>query len=453
VSNVSDAKDQNRRSFLHKLFGLTAAAGVAGLLLDRSVGKTLLPPAQAPGGTMTIDTTNSGAGTTSLSSPGNPALTATNTGSGAGLQGTSTAGTGVLGTTTTGTGVQGTASSTAGVALAGFAGDPGAIPIVAQGSSGQSANLQEWRGSSGPLSVVTASGSLGIGTASPSDPLTIVSSSGTLVGLRINSSINEATFSFNNTATGGRNYQLLSTGGGSGLGQGKFAIYDSTGAATRLAIDSSGNVGIGTANPSDPLTIVSSSGTLVGLRINSSINESTFSFNNTATGGREYMLFSTGGTSGLGQGKFAIYDRTANQTRLAVDSSGKVGIGTSSPSHLIQLSGGAYSDGSTWNNASSVRWKENIEPLTDGLDTLRQLHPVSYNYKKTPAKRTMGFIAEEVGKVLPTVADWDKTEPGYAQGYDHVAILALAVQSIREQQRQIDTMRSEIRELKQARIS
>lgn len=165
------------------------------------------------------------------------------------------------------------------------------------------------------------------------------------------------------------------------------------------------------------------------------------------------MLFSTGGTSGLGQGKFAIYDRTANQTRLAVDSSGKVGIGTSSPSHLIQLSGGAYSDGSTWNNASSVRWKENIEPLTDGLDTLRQLHPVSYNYKKTPAKRTMGFIAEEVGKVLPTVADWDKTEPGYAQGYDHVAILALAVQSIREQQRQIDTMRSEIRELKQARIS
>jgi hypothetical protein len=92
-----------------------------------------------------------------------------------------------------------------------------------------------------------------------------------------------------------------------------------------------------------------------------------------------------------------------------------IGIGTTSSSHLIQLSGGAYSDGASWTSISSVRWKENIEPLTDGVDMLRQLHPVTYNYK-TPAKRTMGFIAEEVGKVLPTVVDWNKNEAGYAEG-------------------------------------
>jgi hypothetical protein len=141
---------------------------------------------------------------------------------------------------------------------------------------------------------------------------------------------------------------------------------------------------------------------------------------------------------------------TAGITFFVINNSGYVGIGTSSPSHLIHLSGGAYSNGSTWNNASSVRWKENIDPLTDGVAALKQLHPVSYNYKKTPDKRTMGFIAEEVGKVLPTIVDWDKAEAGYAESYDHVAILALAVQAVKElatqnsaQQAQIEAMKNE----------
>lgn len=59
----------------------------------------------------------------------------------------------------------------------------------------------------------------------------------------------------------------------------------------------------------------------------------------------------------------------------------------------------------------------------------------------------MGFIAEEIGKVLPTVVDWDKAEAGYAEGYDHVAILALAVQAVREQQTQINEQQSKIQQL------
>jgi len=111
--------------------------------------------------------------------------------------------------------------------------------------------------------------------------------------------------------------------------------------------------------------------------------------------------------------------------------------------------GGAYSDGSTWNPASSIRWKENITPLTDGVESLNQLHPVAYNYKKTPGKRTMGFIAEEIGKVLPTVVDWDAKEVGFAEGYDHLAILALAVEAVKEQQREIEQLRTENKSLQE----
>ena len=55
----------------------------------------------------------------------------------------------------------------------------------------------------------------------------------------------------------------------------------------------------------------------------------------------------------------------------------------------------------------------------------------------------MGFIAEEVGKVLPTVVDWDPKEEGYAEGYDHLAILALAVEAVKEQQRTIEQLRGQ----------
>jgi hypothetical protein len=169
------------------------------------------------------------------------------------------------------------------------------------------------------------------------------------------------------------------------------------------------------------------------------------------TTGRVWAL----GANGGGLLQFDLYYQqngpmvffTNATEKMRITASGQVGIGTSSPTHLIQLSGGAYSDGSTWNPSSSVRWKENITPLTGGVDTLRQLHPVAYNYKKTPAKRTMGFIAEEVGKVLPSVVDWDKAEPGYAEGYDHLAILALAVEAVKEQQTQISQQQETIQQL------
>jgi hypothetical protein len=177
MSSPSERRDSDRRGFLRKIVSLAASAGVVGLLLDRLSDKSIPQPVQATGGasgTALIidasgpgDQSNTGTSTTQLNSSGTPTLIATNTGGGAALEGSCTAGTGVLGTTTIGTGVQGTASAATGVAVGGFAGDPGAIPIVAQGSSSQTANLQEWRGSSGILSSVDKNGNFGIGTGAP----------------------------------------------------------------------------------------------------------------------------------------------------------------------------------------------------------------------------------------------------------------------------------------------
>lgn|GEM_PF-4071361 len=365
-AKMKESDANNRRGFLRKILTLTASAGIAGLLLDRLPGKSVIQPVEAA--SMTIDAANSGAGTTSLTSPGNPALTATNSGSGSAIQGTCTAGTGVMGIaggTSTGTGVQGVASNAGGTALNGFAGDPGAIPIVAQGAASQTAHLQEWRNGSGTQSVVDANGRFGIGTTTPSRQLDVVAVTGT-DPFRINTSGASRT-GFLVDSTAGQQALLSFLDGGVE----KFQFGKQT--------------------------------------------DNTFFFYDNANGG--YPMYVNPATKKIAIGFLANY---------------QIGIGTSSPSHLIQLSGGAYSDGSTWNPASSVRWKDNINPLTDGVETLKQLHPVAYNYKKTPEKRTMGFIAEEIGKVLPSVVDWDKAEEGYAEGYDQIAILALSVQAVKE---------------------
>ena len=216
-----------------------------------------------------------------------------------------------------------------------------------------------------------------------------------------------------------------------------------------------GNVGIGTSTPAYPLDIASSS--LVPFRVSASTSWPGFLMvGGTSTSGMNGMEIqnSTGYQFNLGIGghtntsvpdTFFIYDNNTSRFALSVTSADYVGIGTTTPTHLLQLGGGAYCDGSgAWIAGSSIRWKENIIPLTGGVETIKRLHPVTYNRKETPGKTTMGFIAEEVGKVLPTVVDWDSKEAGYAEGYDHLAILALTVQAIKELEAENSSLRDRI---------
>jgi Chaperone of endosialidase len=94
----------------------------------------------------------------------------------------------------------------------------------------------------------------------------------------------------------------------------------------------------------------------------------------------------------------------APTARLTVNHNGYVGVGTQSPAHLIQLSGGAYSDGATWVNASSREYKENIKELTteEADKTLAGLNPVKYNYKTDKEDKHVGFIAEDVPDLVAT---------------------------------------------------
>ncbi|WP_441234492.1 hypothetical protein [Bradyrhizobium sp. 930_D9_N1_4] len=107
---------------------------------------------------------------------------------------------------------------------------------------------------------------VGIGTTAPVFPLHVynhgVDTGYGLAGEEIYSSSFEAGLLLNNAATGGHKYNIFSSGGGSGVGNGNLAFADVTNQSTRVLISSSGNVGIGVTTPQSKLDV--SGGVAVG---------------------------------------------------------------------------------------------------------------------------------------------------------------------------------------------
>ena len=497
---VSSGAGRDRRKLFRRLAAL-AGLGITGVLLSQE-NLGLIPPVEActtgticyqsSAGGYTIEgddngTSGSGAGvyggsnvgygvegysnenvgvygTISTTSMGGVGVQGSVT-NGTGVQGSSTngvgvqgfGGTGVSGSSTSGNGVEGSSTATNGVGVEGYStgGDgvsgsstaPSGIGVLGSGNPGVKGtsiggtgvegigNTGVYGGSTGgtggyfqgPVAIY-AEGNVGIGTGTPASALDIepvvLSGTSPITALQIGEIIS------NSSAETSTIYQLFSP------------TLTDVSSANRLSAQllrfvyqrDSGTTGLPTAYDSlintTPVINENMNAALRGLTLEGPIVASG------KTLGQYYGLF-IGAPTGAGT-------ISTNYALLTQPGSGNVGIGTINPAHLIQLNGGAYCDGTcSWIAGSSIRWKENITTLTDGVETLKQLHPVTYNRKETPGKTTMGFIAEEVGKVLPTVVDWDTKEAGYAEGYDHLAILALNVQATKEQQREIEQLRTE----------
>ena len=102
-----------------------------------------------------------------------------------------------------------------------------------------------------------------------------------------------------------------------------------------------------------------------------------------------------------------------------------------------------------FNDLSARHAKENITPISDALEKIRQLQGVYFDWKaKYGGRRDIGLIAEEVAKVLPELVTWENDGQS-AQGLNYGRIVAVTIEGVKAQQNQIDRLEAENAALKQ----
>lgn len=210
-----------------------------------------------------------------------------------------------------------------------------------------------------------------------------------------------------------------------------------------LSLNPAGNnVGIGENAPETRLHVTSGSNTQLMLEV---------------TSGRKWVLGNMSGNNG----NFEIRDHTGTQlSRFTINSDGNIGAGTQAPTDRLDVNGtlrvrtlGTAGSTSLCRNAdqqiatcsSSLRYKENIFRFGRGLDLIRRLDPITFNWKGNGAL-DLGLGAEDVATVDPLLVNYN--EKGEVEGVKYDRIGVVLVNAVKEQQDQIASQENEIKELK-----
>ena len=126
---------------------------------------------------------------------------------------------------------------------------------------------------------------------------------------------------------------------------------------------------------------------------------------------------------------------------------GNVGLGDAAPTNVLTVAQGSATDpiADAWLTYSSRRWKTNVEPIEDALDKVLRLRGVTYDWRES-GRHDVGFIAEEVGEVIPEVVQFEDDGES-ARSVDYARLTAVLVEAVKAQQAEIDELRTELREL------
>ncbi len=96
--------------------------------------------------------------------------------------------------------------------------------------------------------------------------------------------------------------------------------------------------------------------------------------------------------------------------------------------------------------SSSIRYKEEIEKNTSGLQLISKLQPVDFRWKES-GEKDLGLIAEEVAKVEPLLVI--HSDDGEVEGVKYDRIGVLLVNAVKEQQAMIEALQEENKSLKE----
>ena len=239
---------------------------------------------------------------------------------------------------------------------------------------------------------------------------------------------------------------LTGTDSNTGINFASDTVNINTGGSTRATVDSSGRLLLGTTTEglggADQLTLSGSGDSGMTIRSGTSSTGSIY-FSDGTSGADEYR-----GVVNYNHASNFMRFYTNASERIRVDSSGNVGIGTSSPSSSYQttitesdtgngclkLDRTSNIDGTlrsmvsfersgtqvgsitcsnsatAYNTSSDYRLKENVVTISNATDRLKQLQPKRFNFIINPDTTVDGFLAHEVQSVVPEAISGTKDE-------------------------------------------
>ena len=300
-------------------------------------------------------------------------------------------------------------------------------------------------------------GSIGIGTVSPSQLLEVVG--GEIKAGRVDSSNEGGQVSFGRSTDNATAWYIDAYGN---VASPQLRFVDVSGAAVRMTLTGS-NVGIGTSSPSSIFEVAQTNG-IITQRGNTGYSVfRSYGGDGTNSDVVEFQIRNrVDGSNMVSIGNFTSHDltfRTANTERMRITSGGKLCVGrtatifanarhtidgntssggepvlevynsnlsdaapaiaciknsatTNSSARFMQFysdggniaMGGIVGNGSTnvqFFSISDIREKENIISINGSLNKLLALNPVEFDWIKSKEHTSAGFIAQEVEKIFP----------------------------------------------------
>jgi hypothetical protein len=220
-----------------------------------------------------------------------------------------------------------------------------------------------------------------------------------------------------------------------------------------LAINpNGGQVGIGSTSTISTLTVGNTSGTIAGeLTLNPSSTQyegGQINVRKSVSGSTADWIIDQYGTSSS-DARLRIFNSIAEANGLTILENGNIGMGLTNPTVRLQVNGDIIANSIA--GSSDIRFKKNIRPVQNALDKVKALRGVYFNWNKETfpdknfgAQDELGFIAQEVEKVVPEIVTKENTKDEY-RSVKYDKLVALLVEAIKEQQKQIDSLKIQVK--------
>jgi hypothetical protein len=135
------------------------------------------------------------------------------------------------------------------------------------------------------------------------------------------------------------------------------------------------------------------------------------------------------------------------------NANGNLGVGVTPSSYKLDVNGNIHGTG--FPTSSDLRFKKNIKPIQNALDSVMKLKGVKYEWNEfingirdgyglgTPI---IGFIAQELEQVLPElVSKWKLNDDmDDARAVDYPRLVVVLTEAIKEQQAQINDLKNRV---------